>query len=203
MSTDPGSPVLAALYQRKPDEAERLAEGRALTIWEAAALGREARVAELLRGDPALASAWAADGFMPVGLAAFFGRVSAATALLEAGADVHAVARNGMNIQPLHAAVAGGSIAIVQALLARAADPNARQQLGYTPLMAAAGAGRDDIVSLLLAHGADPALVSENGKTAASLALEHGHAAIVERLAAVSTAPEEAVSQCPSNCRSG
>jgi len=187
MSHDPGSAILSALYNRKPDEAERLAEGATLTIWEAAALGRDARVAELLREDPAAANAWAADGFMPLGLAAFFNRGAAVRALLDAGADVHATARNTMKVQPLHAAVAARSQEIVQLLLDRGADPNARQQLGYTALMGAAGAGRDDMVTLLLARGADPALASEDGKTASSMALEHGHSAIAERLEVSST----------------
>ncbi len=183
MSQDPGSAILSALYNRKPDEAERLAEGATLTIWESAALGRDARVAELLRQDPAAANAWAADGFMPLGLAAFFDRPSTARALLDAGADVHATAQNARKVQPLHAAVAARSQAIVQLLLDRGADPNAKQQVGYTPLMGAAGAGRDDMVSLLLARGANPSLMSEDGKTASSIALEHGHTAIAERLA--------------------
>ena len=89
-----------------------------------------------------------------------------------------------MTVQPLHAAVAARNIAIVQLLLDRGADPNARQQVGYTPLMGAAGAGRDDLVSLLLARGADPGLVSEDGKTAAGVALEHGHHAMAEGLTA-------------------
>ena len=183
MSQDPGSAILSALYNRKPDEAERLAEGATLTIWEAAALGRDARVTELLREDPAAANAWAPDGFMPLGLAAFFDRPATVRALLDAGANVHATARNSMKVQPLHAAVAARSQDIVQLLLERGADPNARQQVGYTPLMGAAGAGRDDMVSLLLASGADPSLVSEDGKTASGIALDHGHAAIAERLA--------------------
>ena len=185
MADDPGSPILTALYHRRFDEAERLADGVPLTIWEAAALGREARVRELLQNDPGLANAWAPDGFMPVGLAAFFGHASTARLLLEAGADAHAVARNDMKVQPLHAAVAARSLEIVELLFARAVDPNARQQVGYTPLMAAAGAGNDELVSVLLAHGADPSLVAEDGKTAAMLAQDHGHAAVAERLSAV------------------
>jgi ankyrin repeat protein len=182
MPLDPQSPILAALYQRKPEEAERLATGAALNIWEAAALGRDARVAELLSQDPSQANAWAADGFMPVGLAAFFGRAAAARVLLDGGADVHAVARNEMKVQPLHAAVAARDIEIVQLLLDRGADPNARQQIGYTALMGAAGAGRDDMVSLHRAHGADPTLRTDDGKSASEIAREHGHAALAERL---------------------
>jgi ankyrin repeat protein len=183
MPLDPQSSILAALYQRKPEEAERLANGAALTIWEAAALGRDMRVAELLREDPSRANAWAADGFMPMGLAAFFGRAGAVRLLLESGADVHASARNEMKVQPLHAAVAARDIEIVQLLLDRGADPNARQQVGYTALMGAAGAGRDDMVSLLLAHGADPTLRTDDGKSASDIAREHGNATIAERLA--------------------
>jgi ankyrin repeat protein len=183
MPHEPGSAILSALYHRKPEEAERLAERAALTIWEAAALGRDGRVAELLTEDPAVANAWATDGFMPLGLAAFFNRASTARVLLDAGADVHATARNSMQVQPLHAAVAARSAEVIQLLLERGADANARQQVGYTPLMGAAGGGRDDLVSLLLAHGADPSLMSEDGKTASSIALEHGHGAIAARLA--------------------
>lgn len=182
MSQTPESPILAALYNRKRDEAERLAEGAALTIWEAAALGRDARVRELVREDPSLANAWAPDGFMPLALAAFFAGVSTVRLLLDAGADVGAGARNQMKVQPLHAAVAVRNRDAVALLLERGADPNARQQVGYTPLMGAAGSGIDPLVSLLLAHGADPSLVTEDGKSAASIALEHGHTALAERL---------------------
>lgn len=182
MSQDPGSPILAALYLRQHDEAVRLAEGASLTIWEAAALGRDARVSELVRTDPALVNAWSPDGWTPLALAAFFAPASTVRVLLDAGGDVSAVARNTMKVQPLHAAVAARNVEAVKLLLERGADPNARQQVGYTPLMGAAGSGIDALVSVLLARGADPSPVNEEGKTAASIALEHGHPAIAERL---------------------
>jgi ankyrin repeat protein len=182
MPNDPQSPILMALYMRKPEEAERLATDARLNIWEAAALGRDERLAELVQEDRSLSNAWSPDGFTPVGLAAFFGHPSTARLLVDAGADVGAVARNEMKVQPLHAAAAAKEIDIVRMLLERGADANARQQAGYTALMECARGGREDMVSLLLAHGADPALKSDDGKSASDLAREQGHAAIAERL---------------------
>ena len=184
MANDPQSPILMALYTRQTKEAERLAVAAQLNIWEAAALGRDKRVAELLQGDQSLANAWSPDGFTPVGLAAFFGHLSTARILVDAGAQVGAVARNDMKVQPLHAAAAAKEIEIVRMLLDHGADPNARQQVGYTALMECARAGRDDMVSLLLAHGANPTLTSDDGKSASDLAREQGHAALGDRLEA-------------------
>lgn len=186
MALEPGSAILTALYRQKPEEANRLAdEAKALTIWEAAALGRDDRTREALEGDPALVNAYGADGNTPLGLAAFFGKATTTRLLLDGGAEVSAVARNYMKVQPLHAAVAGRSVEVVALLLERGADPNARQQVGYTPLMGAAAGGREDIADLLLRHGADPALVSEDGKTAAHIASEHKHDALAARLSSL------------------
>jgi len=182
---DPQSPILTALYHNKRDEARQLADGAALTIWEAAALGRDDRVSDLLDADPSLATAWSADGYPPVGLAAFFAGASTVRLFLDRGADIRAAARNPMKVQPLHAAVGARNADSVALLLERGADVNARQQVGYTPLMGAAAAGRQDIIDLLLTNGADPSLLSDDGKTAADIAREHGHAEVAAHLAAV------------------
>jgi uncharacterized protein len=188
--TAPESAILAALYHRNRDEAVRLAEAAAdLTIWEAAALGRDADLRRLLERDTALANAWAPDGHTPLGLAAFFADAPTVGLLLEHGADLTAAARNPMRVQPLHAAVASGHAETARLLLERGAGANVPQQAGYTPLMGAAAAGRKDLVELLLAHGADPSIASDDGKTAVDLARERGHRDLAEYLAA--TRPSE------------
>jgi ankyrin repeat protein len=181
---DPQSDILTALYRQQADQANRLADAAAsLTVWEAAALGRDAVLEPLLAADDSLVNAFSPDGYLPVALAAFFGHPSAVRLLLAHGAAVHMAARNAMQVQPLHAAVAGRNAEAVAAILERGADPNARQQAGYTPLMGAASSGRGDIADLLLARGADLSLLSDDGKSAELIAREHGHAELAARLA--------------------
>jgi ankyrin repeat protein len=179
---DPQSAVLAALYRNNRDEARALADAATLTIWEAAALGRDDRVAALLDADPALVNTVSPDGYPPVALAAFFAGASTVRLLLDRGAEVGAPARNPMQVQPLHAAVAARNVESVALLIERGADVDARQQVGYTPLMGAASAGRADIADLLLRHGADATRRSDDGKTAADIAREHNHTELAARL---------------------
>ena len=76
-----------------------------------------------LLGDP---QAWSGDGFTPLHLAAFFGQLDAARVLVERGADVHAVSRNGLAFPPLQSAVAAGELEIAQLLLDAGARPDER-----------------------------------------------------------------------------
>ena len=102
-------------------------------------------------------NAWSSDGFAPLHLASFFSRGDAVRLLLDRGADVGAVARNDMKVQPLHSAVAAQSTEIVAALLVAGADPNARQQDDFTPYMAAAQIDDPGLMRLLQDHGAETA----------------------------------------------
>ena len=150
------SAVRAALYAHRQDLADAVLEtGPDLDVFDAAAVGDSDRLAGLLDGDPNLVGAWSDDGFTPLHLAAFFGRGDAARLLLDRGAEVGAVARNDMQVQPLHSAVAGGHRDIVAALLVAGADANARQQGGLTPLMAAEQDEDAELVRLLMDHGAE------------------------------------------------
>jgi ankyrin repeat protein len=152
------SPVLQALYRGDRAEAERLrAEGAALDVFDAAALGDIARLHELLDRRSESARAWSLDGFTPLHYAAYFDGPEAAQLLIEAGADIEAVSRNeefAPEARPLHSAVAAGRIETAAVLLRAGADPNARQHEGFTPLMAAEHQGDFDLAELLIQHGA-------------------------------------------------
>ncbi len=179
------SAVLQAHYRSRLDIVEALlARHPGLDVFEAAALGKNERVAELLAGQPGLASAYAPDGFTPLGLAAFFGHREVVELLLARGADVNAVSRNATGYTALTGAVAKGDAAIVAALLAAGANANYRYAKGHSPLHEAAVSGNSALVKLLLEHGADPNARMDDGKMPADLAAARGHEELAKQLRA-------------------
>ena len=153
------SDLLQAVYRGDQARVDELLAGEPeLDVFEAAALGRTDRLRALLDADPGLANAWAQDGFQPLGLASFFGRVEAARLLVERGADVNSASRNDFKVAPLHSAVAEKDAdtryELAALLLEHGADPNARQQDDFTPLMAADQQGDTRLRELLVEHGA-------------------------------------------------
>ncbi len=180
------SAPLLALYHRKRDAAEFLVAGKEaitpLDVFEAAAFGRTARLEAILDEEPTLVDAYAADGFFPLGLAAFFGHEEAVRLLLARGASPTLAARNAMKVAAIHAASAAGSIPIVFALIEAGADVNAAQQAGLTPLHAAAMTGQLDLAKLLLDRGADPNVKADDGRTALAMAREANEQAVIELL---------------------
>lgn len=177
------SPVLIAQYRHQPDIVRILLDTEPpLDIWDASAVGRASRVAQLLDEDPTLLDGYSTDGFFPLGLAAYFGHVDAVRVLLDRGAPIDQVARNPMRIQPLHAAAAGGHGEIVALLVGRGAPVNATQQGGWTPLHATVKRGDTELTRLLLDHGADPKLQNEEGKSAIGLAAEQGNVELLKLL---------------------
>lgn len=152
------SAVLAAQYRHRPDIVDVLLSARPeLDVFDAAAVGDVGRLTEILDAQPDAVNAYSPDGFFPLGYAAYFGHPEAVRLLLTREADVGTVARNPMQVQALHSAVAGRNAEAVRLLLEAGADPNAEQHGGWTPLMAAEEHGDQPVIELLIAHGADPA----------------------------------------------
>jgi ankyrin repeat protein len=165
------SAVSSAIYHGHPKIAGIfINRGVGLDIFEASALGVRERVAELASADPQLVNSFSTDGYMPLGLAAYFGHADVVEFLLAAGADPNEHTRNETLATPLHSAVARGDMKSVQLLLEHGADVNATQQNGFTPLHSAALNGDREIINLLLARGADQSAKSEDGKAAKDMA---------------------------------
>src|SRR5919197_310709 len=155
------SDVLHAIYRGDREEAERLASGRELDVFEAAALGRTERLRELLDADPSLVNTYGDDGFHPVGLASFFGHVDAARLLYERGADANQIARNEhIQTAAIHAAAASEGkdeatrYELVKLALDHGADPNLPQGGGFRAIDAARQNGDKRVEALLREHGA-------------------------------------------------
>ena len=155
-----------------------------LDVFEAAALGDVDDLAGLVEAEPALTTSYAADGFTPLHLAAFFGHPGAVGHLLERGAEVDAFGRGWMTGTALHSAVSRMRTEVVRLLLAAGANPNVRQSHGWTPLHGAAHNGDRTTVAALLDAGADPTATNDEGRSVLELAEEGGDAETVERIRA-------------------
>jgi ankyrin repeat protein len=174
-----GVPVARlAVYYGQQIIAQALVEssGIELKIWDGAALGRLATVEESHRGGGNfILNEYSRDGYTPLQLACFFGHEEVARYLVDNGADIHAVSKNPMAIQPLHAAAAGDHLGIVRLLLEAGADPNAIQQDSFRPLHAAAQNGNSELTRLLLEYGADPELTDDQGRVPRIIAEAAAH----------------------------
>jgi uncharacterized protein len=177
------SAMLLAAYYGHPELADVfLRQGAKPDVFEASAVGDLETVRRLVGGDRSLVNAFAADGFYPLGLAAFFGHRAIVEFLLKNGADVKMAARNAQKVTALHGATARRDVEIVRMLLAAGADPNARQERGFAPLHDAAANGSEPLVELLLKHGARADAKADDGKTPGEMAADRGHKEIAEKL---------------------
>lgn len=149
------SALMAAVYSHQFAIARKLhAAGAELNLFSAAAVGDLQHVEAWHNWKAECINWYAKDGFTPLQLACYFGQAEVALFLIEKGADVHAVSKNGMGLQAIHAAVAGRNREIVAALIAAGADVATTQEGGFTPLMAAEQNGDAEIAALLRDAGA-------------------------------------------------
>ena len=152
------SELLQALYEGRRDDAAALLEADpspVLDIFEAAAVSDGALVADLLRADGSLATAWTDDGFTALHLACFFGTSDVVLALVDAGADLNVASRNPMGVRPINSAAAGDqALDSVRVLLDHGADVDGRQTSGHTALDEAHIREDHELIALLVDRGA-------------------------------------------------
>ena len=182
------SPLLIATYTGKHDIVPLLLErGARASFFEACALGLVEHVRGQLRENSAIVGQWSHDGWPPLHLAVFFGHREIAEALLAAGADVRAVARNSEANLAINAAAAGQRAErrpeIVRLLIARGSPVDGRgSPAGHTPLHEAAFNGDLALVRLLLDSGADRSIRTAEGDTPLDIATKHKRTEVVRLL---------------------
>jgi ankyrin repeat protein len=125
--------------------------------------GKTAAVRVMTDASPSLARHRDGSGSTALHEACERGRMDAARALLDAGADLHA--RDALDRTPLHRAVSNPSGAIVALLLGRGAQVNQRDRFGRTPLLLACQCDSVESAAVLMEGGADPNLADFDGQT--------------------------------------
>jgi uncharacterized protein len=176
--------VRVAMYHGQSQIARIFIEHDAdLDVYDAAATGELRQLRELVIGDPAQVNSYSTDGATPLGLAAFFGHLTAVELLLDCGARINMLATNpAFPFAPLHSAMSAGHREIVDLLLARGADVRVREGGGMTALHEAAGLGSLEYVQLLLKRGADAGAKTDDGKLPEDFARSRSHFAVAEVL---------------------
>lgn len=177
------SPLLLCCYYKKPELADIIIKHVPdISIFEAAAIGKNDFVISALSDNPGLVHGFSEDGFTPLSLAAYFGNEDVIRTLLLNGADPNIPSRNGFNVYPIHSAVASNYTMIAKMLLESGADINVAQKSGATPLHSAAHNGNIELLIVLLEAGAIVDAKMEDGKTAADKAFEKGFIEIAKIL---------------------
>lgn len=115
--------------------------------------------------------------------------------LIDKGAPIHMDFWSDKK-NPLHYAADMSSLDVVQLLLSKGADPNARDNIGETPLYIAALRGKTDIaVFLIEQHAADINAVTQNGRNLLHAACDGGSPALANYLLKKGLDPNQLTAQ--------
>ncbi len=182
--TPEGVPVAVfALYVGQKRIADAiLARDPTLDLHAAAAVGDFRRVQALVDADPTSVHTVSADGFPPLGLAAYTGHADIVEFLISAGANVNQAGTNPGKFTALTGAVSQGHYRVAKILVDAGADVNYWYAGGFTPVLEAAANGDLQMLELLVSHGGDVTAETEQGRTAVALAREKGHPEAAEWL---------------------
>ena len=118
----------------------------------------------------------------PLYYAALCGFHELAERLINAARAQHVNDRGGQCVTPLHAAASKGHAKVVQVLLKKGANVDARDDEDGTPLLKASVQGDPGVVQSLLQSGADPNVENENNETPLYLASRKGRLEAVRLL---------------------
>lgn len=181
------SAILWAIYYGQAPVARIIADARCgkVDIFEATALGDRHVLADLIKAHPESVNEYSADGFTPLGLAAYFGHREIVDDLLKAGADPTLASKNPLGVIPLHSALSGGHKEIARALIESgnpALQVNTPNKEGWMPLHYTAHSGDRETSDFLLMHGASTSQVNNIGETPAMEARKFGYSALADIL---------------------
>ncbi|MBK4216092.1 ankyrin repeat domain-containing protein [Paracoccus caeni] len=136
---------------------------------DAVAEGAVDAVREMLAVTPSLATSVGRFGFQPMQLQDVYFEERILDLLLAQGAEINGGNDEGVTL--LHIVTEPEAVPV---LIAKGADPEARDIRGWTPLIMQVSSQENgpDVVAALLEAGADPEAVGKDGKTALDMALE-------------------------------
>jgi ankyrin repeat protein len=174
------SAAMIALYHGHKELADAILQRKsALTLFEAASFGRLAELERILETESI--ENWSTDGFQALHLAAYFGRVETAKALLSWRAPLDSLSRNQLGVSPLHAALANGHESIARDFVFEGADVNLASSTGWTPMHYAIHLGNRPLLLFLREHGATPPEATTR-PTLTEIAEKSGNTELLEQL---------------------
>lgn len=170
--TNGNKDIVSSLLNKGADINIKTSEGMTL-LHEAAALGNKEFIA-LLISKGAVVDQLSGGGESPLVTAIGYDKVEAVEALLAGGANVDLKILKD-HLTALMIASSKGNKAIIEALIKKGANINAKDDDGVTPIFFAITSGKPEVVKFLLDKGADKNARLSNGISLYDFAINKGH----------------------------